>query len=502
MKSAFRILILPVVFSAFLGACSKMTPEEKKARQQQQIASLVAKAQTLVSEGKTLEAVAMLEDAYSKYGDESALCENMAVAYAASGQFAGAGMYYEKAGDLNSEKPELYLFSADAYERVGSYPAAIGAYKKYLAANPKSPLAWKSMSAAMERENLYEQALNAYLSGISRANSGRDPSADEAARVGLLFLKVKNGVQARKWLESAYEAASPANAEARSKILLGLVEIYLDSKEMDLLQKAYSDLCALDPELAKKNFPGLEAQLAEFSKKLAEAKEAIRKAEEEKRLAEEEAERKAEEARKLEEKKKAEEEARKAEEAKKAEEDKKKAEEEAAARAGLNPLRDIDPINDEPAEVRQQRLVFERLDEKKPAEAERLAQALVFDHPDSPAAWMTLSKVHTARGNDRAAYFAAREAAMKDKKSVEPTLLYISTAAKVLDVENFLDLVYRAREQFPQNSEIMLGLARVYSSLGNLVEARHFYGQFLQRADLNHPLRPEAQKEYEAIMDR
>ena len=132
-------------------------------------------------------------------------------------------------------------------------------------------------------------------------------------------------------------------------------------------------------------------------------------------------------------------------------------------------------------------------------EAEKISQTVVSKHPKSAVAWASLSKVYTAKGDNKSAFYSAKEALNASPESVEYTILYLNAANKVFSVEKFLDTIYAAREKFPNNPEIMLGLARTYVILKNYEEARYNYILFLQYADKNHPLRAEVEEEIKKI---
>ena len=92
---------------------------------------------------------------------------------------------------------------------------------------------------------------------------------------------------------------------------------------------------------------------------------------------------------------------------------------------------------------------------------------------------------------------AARESYVRNPDDINATLLYIRTASGVQNNEQFLNTLYAARKKFPNNSEIMLGLARTYKLLGDKPNARFFYESFLNGTPKEHPLYDEVSEEFE-----
>lgn len=480
MKFGFKIIFFAALafLAAALCSCSRETPEQKQARLLREIDESVRSAQTLIFEEKYAPAIELLEKAILNYGDNAKIYETLAYAYSGDKKFEMAGMFFEKAGDFDDSNPDLYLNAATSYEQANAIPAATNAYKKYLQKVPNSFLALKKLALCLEKQDLFEEALNAYFSSIK--NSKRSPTSDEAASIGSLFVKIKNYAQAKRWLEAALGATLPENVKTRSAIYAAMIEMYLNQKDMANLQKAHDELAKINPELLNSRWPDLTKQLADYNQKLKDAEEAIKKANEAKIL---------EEKRLAEEKAKAEAEA------------KQKAEEERlAAIKTSEEIAKQEQINEvsEPVltpEERQRRDFDEKFAEADYANAERIAQNMVAKDPTSSDAWRRLSKTYTARGKNRDAFYAAREAMRNSPDDVSETLLYLSTASKILNNETYLDEVYKAKERFPNNCEIMLGLARTYALVGNRTEAKYAYEQFFKLADSEHPLRQQATEE-------
>ena len=245
----FKLFTIAAVSAASLAACKPETPEEKQLRISKEVEEVIANSQQLIQAGKVDKAIDSLEAAFVSYGDDVKIFEALAYAYADKGNHLTSGKYFEKAGDINLSDSDMYVYAASAYEKAGNPNLAINAYKKYLQKNPKSLLAWKSLARNLELAGMFEDALNAYFSAIK--NAGRSANAEESARIGALFLKIKNLEQSKNWLLGAYKSAPADDAKLRSGILEGLVQISLAQGDMPNLIKYFDELEKLDAELAR-----------------------------------------------------------------------------------------------------------------------------------------------------------------------------------------------------------------------------------------------------------
>lgn len=509
MKFIFKSLCAGLVAVLWLSGCGEKTPEQIAAENQKALEIAVKRAQVLMFEGKYEECAGTLEEASRNYGTNAALCELLAYSYIQTSRTADAAIFFEKASDMAGGNPQLLISSAKAYEQNGQFESAARAYEKYLKLKPRDMVAWKSLSRCLGFMNKYKDAVNAYLDGVKK--SERNPNTREACDIGNLFLKVGNVVQGRRWLEAALSAVAPDNLKTRRDILEGLLSVYLAQKETALLEGVVKQLDEIDPNFVKGKYPQLHSQIEEFNKKLKEAQDAL-KAQEAK---------KAEEAKKTEEAKKAEaseknsassgqkpqngDDARQnsAHEGKTGGESAKKADGsgEPAAEPEIKNV-EIKDVHAEPAPKKTpEELLIDKayalISEGKPAEASKTANLAVAENRNSPSAWRALALAYDAEGRSFDSYMAAREAYVRNSDDINATLLYIRTASGVLNNEQFLNALYRAQKKFPNNSEIMLGLARTYKIIGDKPNAKYFYNAFLNDTPKEHPLYDEVNEEFE-----
>ena len=536
----FKLIAIFLLSALSFGlcACSEKTPEQIAAENAKKTDIAVRRSKVFLFDEKPAQAIQMLEQVYQECGPSALLCEALADAYAQDGQLPSAAMFYDRAADLKNGDPELEINAAKCYEQSNLPDSAVKAYSKYLKSKPQDMVAWKAMAKCLEKQEKYQEALNAYLAALKAA--GRNPTSAEAASIGILFTKIGNVPQARRWLEAAYKATIPENVDTRREILLSLLSVYLAEKETVLLNATVEELDKMEPNLVREKYPQLHAQLTEFFKNLKEAEEAIKaekakKEAEEKEKAKKEAEEKA--------KKEAEEKAKKeAQEAKAISESAKK-EENAGSQAAPEPgkpaspaqqtnsqppqdpksaitetfsiaeeqIRDVEIKDESPEDtLKSAEGSFEKLLElskrslaKGDAKtAEQAAHRAIAANRNDSQGWRALAKAYELQNRDNDSYMAAREAYVRAPDDINATLFYLRNASRIQNNEIFLNSLYRAHEKFPNNVEILVGLARTYKLIGDNRNAKYFYNVFLNMAPKEHPLYKEMYDELEELLSK
>ena len=536
----FKLIAIFLLSALSFGlcACSEKTPEQIAAENAKKTDIAVRRSKVFLFDEKPAQAIQMLEQVYQECGPSALLCEALADAYAQDGQLPSAAMFYDRAADLKNGDPELEINAAKCYEQSNLPDSAVKAYSKYLKSKPQDMVAWKAMAKCLEKQEKYQEALNAYLAALKAA--GRNPTSAEAASIGILFTKIGNVPQARRWLEAAYKATIPENVDTRREILLSLLSVYLAEKETVLLNATVEELDKMEPNLVSEKYPQLHAQLTEFFKNLKEAEEAIKaekakKEAEEKEKAKKEAEEKA--------KKEAEEKAKKeAQEAKAISESAKK-EENAGSQAEPEPgkpaspaqqtnsqppqdpksaitetfsiaeeqIRDVEIKDESPEDtLKSAEGSFEKLLElskrslaKGDAKtAEQAAHRAIAANRNDSQGWRALAKAYELQNRDNDSYMAAREAYVRAPDDINATLFYLRNASRIQNNEIFLNSLYRAHEKFPNNVEILVGLARTYKLIGDNRNTKYFYNVFLNMAPKEHPLYKEMYDELEELLSK
>ncbi len=495
-----RVLFgLVSIISTLLVGCGEKTPEQIAQENKKLTDISVRRARVLMFEDKSPEAIKLLEETYQKCGSSPELCEALAYAYAQNEQLASAAMFFENASEQKGGDPELQINAAKAYEQSKAYDSATKAYQKYLKLKPTDIIAWKSLSACQEKNENYAEALNSMMSALKAA--GRNPNTSEAAKIGLLFIKIGNAPQAQQWLNAAYDATLPTNTEVRKEILLGLVTVYLAKKEMVLLDETIAKLDKIYPKEIDKKYPELRKQIKTFKDNLKAAQEATIKAEEQKKKEEAEA-------------KKIEDKAKQAQDEKKSE-NKPESKEQESIDNTETPAKDSEPLAEGEAAIKEAEtkdlteqeaqlseydlLVqksYDAIAQNKGSEAEKLAHLAISKDSKPELAWRALAKAYEISNKANDSYMAACEAYKRNPDNIDATLFYLRTASRVLNNEKFLNEVYKAYEKFPNNPEIWVDLARTYNLIGNRTNAIFFYKQFLTHTPKEHPLYEEMSAEF------
>ena len=510
----FKLIAIFLLSALSFGlcACSEKTPEQIAAENAKKTDIAVRRSKVFLFDEKPAQAIQMLEQVYQECGPSALLCEALADAYAQDGQLPSAAMFYDRAADLKNGDPELEINAAKCYEQSNLPDSAVKAYSKYLKSKPQDMVAWKAMAKCLEKQEKYQEALNAYLAALKAA--GRNPTSAEAASIGILFTKIGNVPQARRWLEAAYKATIPENVDTRREILLSLLSVYLAEKETVLLNATVEELDKMEPNLVREKYPQLHAQLTEFFKNLKEAEEAL----------------KAEKAKK------------EAQEAKAISESAKK-EENAGSQAAPEPgkpaspaqqtnsqppqdpksaiteifsiaeeqMRDVEIKDESPEDtLKSAEGSFEKLLElskrslaKGDAKtAEQAAHRAIAANRNDSQGWRALAKAYELQNRDNDSYMAAREAYVRAPDDINATLFYLRNASRIQNNEIFLNSLYRAHEKFPNNVEILVGLARTYKLIGDNRNAKYFYNVFLNMAPKEHPLYKEMYDELEELLSK
>jgi len=494
------IPLAAIIAAAAVSGCGKKTPDEIAAENRKATELSIRRARVLMFEEKSADAIKLLEDTYQKRGTSAELCEALAYAYIQNGQTASAAMFFESAAAQKDGDPELQISAAKAYEQSNADASAANAYEKYLKLKPSDTVAWKSYSACLERLEKYSDALNAMMGALK--STGRNPNTSEATKIGLLFVKTGNPVQARNWLEAAYKATLPTNVETRKEILLGLATVYLAQKETALLNETVAELDKIAPGEIDKKYPKLREQLAAFKENLEAAQRAMKAKEEQAQKPEQKAEEKAPE------KKEEKPEEKSADD--KTDQPALEAEKTEDAEAPIAPSQTVDaPANaqanasaesapEAPALSEYDELVkkcYEAVSAGDAPAAEKAAHLAISKDPAPEAAWRALAKAYEISGKSADSYMAAEEAYKRNPDNIDSTLFYLRNASRVLNNEKFLNKVYRAYEKFPNNPEIWVDLARTYKLIGDKRNAAFFYDKFLTQTPSEHPLYDEMKKE-------
>ncbi len=533
-------LIIMAVLALFVSACSEKSPEQIAAENKKRIELSIRRSAVLLAENKKTDAIVMLEGTRRDCGETPELCKALAEAYVEDNKPDFVALYYEKASDLVNGNAEWLMYSAKAHIQANSLEAATKVYAKYLKIKPNDAVAWKLLAECFEKMEKYNEALDSMMSAVKV--SGRSANATEATTIGNLFIKLGNFSQAKTWLGATLDASGTENIDVQKKALIGLATIYLAEKDVANLEKVVANLDKIDRNIIDKEFPALRSQLADFRRKIEEKQLAARL--EEKRKQEEAAKKREEEILKAEAKKLEEGAPTKAtDEPLKPTEDKAQAstkkEEEKVVDTSKNVVENssnkpeekaTEGVKDAPAQavvspspdnsITVTDAVEDVVDESEPLppvekyiarsndmlskgevkKAEKFANMAVFEDKKSTRALRTLAEVYEAQKRHKDAFLVAEELYKLNPDDINATLYYIRCSSRVVNNEKLLNILDAAREKFPNNMELVLGLARTYKIMGDDHNAKHFYAIFVKRTPKEHKLYQEVYNEYEEML--
>lgn len=473
----------------FVAGCS--SPEER-------FAEKIEQANENLENGDAAKAIAVLEKLKADYPKDSQVLENLAFAFIQDKDYFTGAFYFNELAKTFPDKTDYYLYAAQAWIKAGDPESAIKDYEAYLLENRTDWNTWQKIGDLYLETNQTANAIHAY----SNSSQVRfNPELDLKAAL----LATKSGDL--RGAEAGFERLLLVDEdEVAKQAHIGLLQIKHQRRQWDEVDRLMKQVNKRFPDAA--NVPELtEVNLAyETFKAEKEAEEAKIKEEEERRqqLLDQQRER---------------------------------AEQIAAARraAILNIEQPKPPqekaqgeevvppsqlaINDETEEETVTNVapppVIEqpRLDsplEKALAEARRLAstntQAAVSKYWDainlgdnSGTAYYELSRVYYSRAEYNEAEMTSLEAMRRQPDSNRYLLTYLQIIRKTKAKPDVVAEIRKYRQQYPQNADLVLMLARIYAEPGgDSVAARSLYNLFFQMAP-NHPETERARYEARGI---
>jgi tetratricopeptide (TPR) repeat protein len=449
MKHFCHFLILFSI-TPFLGftqlRCSKHDPQAEAQKQASRRLEQLTLAGNSLTEGKPLEAIAILESLNQENPNDADILEQLAFAYSGQNEYDEAALYFERAAQLSAE-PHLRLYAAQAFLQTGNLSAARTHYEAYLSDNPGEALAWKELGAILRQEGQDEAALNALLNALKYAE--RSPSGAEALEIAQLYSALGNTPQAEAW----YQAALDQHDESTNAALFGLLNIHAQREDWEDAQKAYRQLeDAHSPLLLSDSGKSIKASLNAWEQEQAELKRIQQEQEAtQKKQAQEQAE---------------------------------------ALRLAELERNPPPPTADTLAEKAKASYNAGNTEEA----ALLLWRSLGMDdaHPDR---WNDLSGYYLELNRPEEAETTVLEAIRRNPKELTYTLRYLKAVEQNRSPQYLAKELERAQQRFPQSPQITLALAHTYEhALGNPRNARFLYEEYLSLAAPDHPNRAEAQE--------
>lgn len=530
----FTLIVLVI-----LTACSENGTHAPQVDQETQLKAQLDTANRLMFAGQLQQALAKLEHLHQEYPQHNEVIEALGFAYVKQKDFALAGFYFDQVLMNDPSRTDIALYSGKAHFQAENWLFAANAYNIFLQDNPNDFVAWKALAEANDKLGKIKPTLDAYLNAFSNLNS--TPNAQEAARMGTLFLRLGNATQATEWFEHAIEF-TPPQPEYQIHGLLGLLEITWLTKDWNRAHTLIAELDAVAPQ-ALDNSPLAYTREAieKFKDAQAHLKQQSRfKTADTKAKTEPEASPPVSDPQNI----------AAVQTTSQHEDTPAPATTTTAVSRGTDntapesfhkypPLPPTSETNLAPNNhaIEQDlatssdplidgRIIIDRLTENEPPEPEpdpvsRLETAKTFqqagdypmaisqfqaylaDHPTSSEACYELSKTYFLTHSWSAAELYASEAMRLAPDNVAYTINYLKTVQKNQNQERLLKELVRAKENFPRSHDITLALAQAYERIvNNPRNASMLYEEYLDLAPLSHPKREAAENALQQLSMR
>lgn len=190
-------------------------------------------------EGKTSEAIKILRDFNGKFPDSHAILIQLARALHESNQYALASFRFDQA--ISAGAPEQALKEAAvSYSLAGDYESSAKRYADYLVLED-DPKTWVQYGRTLAKIKKTTDAINAFSKGANLL------TYEDRLLMGNLFAAKKLLPQAQYW----YEEASKAN-KADADPLLKILQIKLNSGDEDKAESLIFDLEKVNPGIIDK----------------------------------------------------------------------------------------------------------------------------------------------------------------------------------------------------------------------------------------------------------
>lgn len=226
-------LIFCVILTSLAAGCFK---KDTASLNEEQIDQQIAIAQQYLNEGQTEAAFTILEDLIEAFPENPNVVEGLAFAYASQNENEVAATYFERLYTIDPSRSEVCLYAAQIYAEQENWEAAVHNYENYLEDFSDDAASWKDLSEIQLKLNQPRLALQALLKSTEASEGALD--LEDQSKIGHLFLQLGGTKQAQERFELVLE-----HDEANPQALLGLLQIDLQS---DDFQKAVTLLDKLD----------------------------------------------------------------------------------------------------------------------------------------------------------------------------------------------------------------------------------------------------------------
>ena len=436
-------------------------------------------------EGNTVEAIKILRKFNSEYPDSHAILLQLARALSESKQFALAAFRFDQAISAGAGESAIKE-AAIAYTSAGDLYSASERYADYLLINNKDTQSWVRYARILSKTNKPTEAINAF-------NKGADfLTFEDCILMGNLMMSKKLLPQAEYW----YKNAKLKN-NTSPKPLLALLKIKLDTNDDDIAENLIFEVEEVSPgsldqtDLAQASAVLLRKRnLGEFiSKGIAPSKLSV------------------------------------TELVKSLKEENPPVAEKVIAAGPKLPPPEVTSRNDQlnnnvttPASQTVMNLADafslppqennfsptkSNIEIARTAYLERKYQETLFsaraaikENPRNAEAWKLCSQAHFQIGESKEAEMTILEAIRHDPADFDIRMDYLRIARETLSSNRYLAELEKARELFPESSDLVWELARRYHLVERMpVTAGVLYRKVLELEPSGSPLSLKAEME-------
>ncbi len=484
-------LVLLVIGLLLFASCSS---------KEERFAEKLKQANVNLENGETAQAIKILEDLKTEYPSNPEIMEGLAFAFVNNNDFYTAAFYFSQLADSSPLRSDYRLFAAKSWADAGDPDSAIKEYETYLLENDSDWNAWKLIGDLYREKKEYGNAVHAY----SKSNLIR---FDPQLALKTAILANDNG-NIRKAEEGFLSLVNNSESTISSKAYAGLLEVKHKRKQWPEVGKLIETINEKFPILIESS--ALNYILADYKLWFDQQAEQVLKRHQDEALKKRLAARQEERARLM--------------EAARLANDKKKQDGDTAVQPKLETQKEITSTVEPTA-------LFEETSESEPTDTIDPKsipdeQLLLHDDPirlaveeadtlfktnseagiakywemvnagdESGLAFYKLSKAYYETDQFDQAEMTALEALRR-----KPTdSLFIASYFNAIQKSKTRSQVFRElqtyRNKLPDNANLVLLQARMYSQPGGDPLAAHgFYDLFLRMAP-NHPEAPQALKE-------
>ena len=205
----------------------------------------LTQAKQFLDHGEVKQAIKILEELKINHPNHPEIVENLAFAFTVTEEFHTAAFYFAQLAEKFPDKIEYFKLSAQSWEKAGDVTSAIALYEAYILRNPGDWLTWRNVADLYLASRQTSKAIRAYATS---SDLKFDPQL--GLKAALLANSTGNYREAEEEFFSLLLVADPDVAQ---RAHLGLLEIKHKRQQWEAVEGLI--------QLLDVNFPGaIEAE--------------------------------------------------------------------------------------------------------------------------------------------------------------------------------------------------------------------------------------------------